>query len=231
MKVSLKARNVPKLLVVWLLNVVAFYGVATGGVGFRDVEALWDFVSGVAASPAPVWASVGAWVSLALLTAVIVLNGLVPRRAKEFLVFWPAPRPGTRAFDHFMFRDSSINRKTLEQDFAPLPSDPDEQNALWAGWLNEFAEDARVRSAYGLYLFARDWTAVAAFMLIVAAPAALWLSEDAKGVLWYAVALFVQCVLARWLAYVQGEQLVMSVLSCKGSSFASHAAENDNVGA
>ena len=231
MNVSLKARNVPKLIVVWVLNVVVFYGVATGGDGFRDVQALWGIVSGLAASPAHVWASVVAWVSVALLTAVIILNGLVPRRAKEFLVFWPAPRPGSRAFDHFLFRDSTINRKTLEQHFSPLPSKPDEQNALWAAWLNEFADDARVGPAYGLYLFARDWTVVAAFLLIVAAPAALWFSEEAKGVLWYPVALLVQCVLARWLAHVQGEQLVMSGLSCKGSSFVSHTIENDNTGA
>ena len=102
---------------------------------------------------------------------------------------------------------------------------------FWAAWLNEFADDARVGPAYGLYLFARDWTVVAAFLLIVAAPAALWFSEEAKGVLWYPVALLVQCVLARWLAHVQGEQLVMSGLSCKGSSFVSHTIENDNTGA
>ena len=231
MKVSLKARNVPKLLVVWVLNVVAFYGVAIGGEGFRDVQALWGIVSELAASPAHVWASVAAWVSVALLTAVIVLNGFVPRRAKEFLVFWPASRPGSRAFDHFLFRDSTINRKTLERHFAPLPSEPDEQNALWAEWLNEFEDDARIRPTYGLYLFARDWTAVAVFMLIVAAPAALWLSEETKGALWYPVVLLAQCVLARWLARVQGEQLSMSVLSCKGSSLASPTGENHNTGA
>ena len=231
MNVSLKAINVPKLLVVWVLNVVAFYGVATGGDGLRHLQALWEIAAGIAASPAHVWASVAAWVSVALLTAVIILNGLVPRRAKEFLVFWPASRPGSRAFDHFLFRDSTINRKTLEQHFAPLPSEPDEQNALWAEWVNEFEDDARVGPTYGLYLFARDWTVVAVFMVIVAAPSALWLSEEAKGALWYPVVLLVQCVLARWLASVQGEQLIMSVLSCKGASFASHSIESDNTGA
>ena len=226
MRVSLKARNVPKLLVVWALNVGIFYGVTTGWEGLRDVQALWGILSGLAASPAHVWVSVTAWLSVALLTAVIILTGLVPRRAKEFLVFWPASRPGSRAFDHFLFRDSTINRRALEQHFAPLPCEPTEQNALWAEWLNEFADDARVRPAYGLYLFARDWTAVAAFVLIVAAPATLWLSEQSTGVLWYAVALLAQCVLARWLARVQGEQLVMTVMSCKGSSVASRSRED-----
>ena len=198
---------------------------------FRDVQILWGIVSGLAPSPAHVWVSVTAWVSVALLTAVIILNGLVPRGAKEFLVFWPASRPSSRAFNHFLFRDSTINRKALEQHFAPFPSEPDEQNALWAEWLNEFAHDARVRPAYGLYLFARDWTAVAVFMLLVVVPVALWLSEQPTGVLWYAVALLVQCVLARWLAQVQVEQLVMTVMSCKGSSVASRSGESPHTGA
>lgn len=231
MKVSLKARNVPKLLVVWVLNVAAFYAVAIEGDALRDVRALWEIASGLAASPAHVWTSVLAWTSVALLTAVVVLNGLLPRRAKEFLVFWPSPRPGSRAFDHFMLRDSTINRKALERHFAPLPSVPDDQNSLWAGWLNEFADDARVRPAYELYLFARDWTVVAVFMLVVAAPAAVWLSEHADGTLWYPVPLVVQCALARWLAQVQGEQLVMTVLSCKGSSLASRTGECAGAGA
>ena len=217
MKISLKARNVPKLLVVWTLNVAVFSGVVAGVLDVRDGEALRALFSEVAVDPGVGWPYGG------LLTVVSIFNGAVPRLVKERLVFWPAPRPGSRAFNHFMLKDSTINRKALQQHFGPLPSDPNEQNALWAGWLNEFEDDARVRPTYGLYLFARDWTTVAMATLVLASPIALWLAEDAERAFWYAAILLGQCAFARWVARVQGEQLVMSVLSCKGSSLSTRS--------
>ena len=130
------------------------------------------------------------------LTFVSVFNGAFPRWFKEALVFWPAPRPGSRAFSHFMLRDSTIDRHALQTHFAPFPSDPDEQNALWAGWLNEFEDDARVRPAYGHYLFARDWTAIAVATLVLAGPLALWLAADVGRALAYGVVLLCQCAIA-----------------------------------
>ena len=86
-----------------------------------------------------------------------------------------------------MLKDSTINRKALEAHFGPFPSESDEQNALWAGWLAEFANDARVRPSYGLYLFARDWMVIAVATLAVAGPLALWFAEDAGRALSYGV--------------------------------------------
>ena len=222
MKISLKTRNVPKLFVVWVLNATVFSGVVTGILDVRDIEALQVLLSEVVKDPGAGWPYAG------LLTVVSIFNGAVPRPVKEHLVFWPAARPGSRAFSHFMLKDSTINKEALQGHFDPLPADPDEQNALWAGWLNEFADDARVRPAYGLYLFARDWMAIAAVTLVLAGPVALWLSEDAERAFSYAALLFGQCVLARWVAHVQGEQLVMSVMSCKGSSLGSRSGNKKN---
>ena len=145
MTIGLKAWNVPKLFVVWAANVAVLSGVLTGDFDVRDVNSLATTLSNVGADS---WTK---WPYLGLLTLVSVFNGAFPKWLKERLVFCPAPRPGSRAFSHFMFSDSRIDRKALEAHFGPLPSDPDEQNALWAGWLNEFADDARVRGTYGLY--------------------------------------------------------------------------------
>ena len=148
-------------------------------------------------------------------------NGLFcPLTLKERLVFWPDPRPGCRAYSDLMFKDSTIDRKALEEHFGPLPTDPDEQNRLWLPWLHEFEDDARVRPAYGWYLFARDWMAFATVMLVLAGPLALWLAEEPVRAFSYAVTLLGQCIIARRFARVQGEQFVMSVLSCKASSLA-----------
>ena len=208
MKISLKARNLPRLLFVWLLNVAVFSGL----LDIQEFATTQTLLADLASDP-------GAGLPYAgLLTLVAVFNGAFPRPLKEHLVFWPAPRPGSRAFSHFMFKDSTIDRTSLQHRFDPLPTLPDEQNALWAGWLNQFEDDARVRPTYGLYLFARDWTVVAVVTLILAAPLALWFADDTTRALWYGAALLVQIAFARWLARVQGSQLVMSVMSCKASS-------------
>ena len=212
MAVGLKTRNVPKLFVVWAANAVVFSGVLTGSLDIRDVNSWATTLSAFGADPAARWPYLG------LLTLVSVFNGAFPRSVKERLVFWPGPRPGSRAFSHFLFSDSRIDRRTLEAHFGPLPLDPDEQNALWAKWLDEFADDARVRGTYGLYLLARDWTLIGVATLALAGPLALLVSDDAGLALLYGTFLLCQCVLALWVARVQGEELVMSVLACRGSS-------------
>ncbi len=222
MKISLTASNVPRLLLVWVLNVAALWGVATGTLDSSSgLQQLPTFLERFATDP-----GVG-WPYLGLITIVTVFNGAIPRTAKEFLVFWPKSRPGARAFSHFMDRDSTIDAKAIRERFDPLPSCPHQQNALWAGWLHQFEDDHRVRPGYRLYLFARDWTAITAATSVSALPLALAYAEDTATGLWYALFLIIQLAFARWLAGVRGEQLVMSVLSCKAASV---AAEIEQLG-
>ena len=225
MKVTLKTWNYPKLVLVWILNVAVFSGVVSGVLNIRDFESIGTLFSVIETDP---W---GRWPYICLLTLVSVFNGAFPRWFKEALVFWPALRPGSRAFSHFMHKDSTINRKVLQAHFAPFPTDPGEQNALWVGWLGEFSNDPRVRSSYGPYLFARDWMVIATATLVVAGPLSLWLAADLGRALAYGAVLLCQCAVARWVARVQGEQLVKTVMSCKGSSLASHSVENHNLSA
>ena len=109
-----------------------------------------------------------------------------------------------------------------------MPTDPDEQNSLWARWLNEFEDDPRVRPAYSLYLFTRDWTVIAATTLVLAGPLSLYVAKHTGPALAYGAILFCQFVIARWVARIQGEQLVMSVLSCQGSSVAQSTGDKPN---
>ena len=212
MKISLKTKNLPKLLIVWAVNIAVFSGVITGALDVWNVEALRNLASQIAQDPGAGWPYVG------LITVVSIFNGSVPRSIKERLVFWAKPRPGRRAFSELMLKDSTIDRKALQEHFGPLPTDPDEQNALWVKWLNEFSDDIRVVSTYGMYLFTRDWTAISATTLCIATPVALWVSDDTIQALSYAGFLLLQYVFAAWVARVQGDQLVMSVMSCKGTS-------------
>ena len=212
MNISLKTRNIPKLLIVWAVNMAVFSGVVAGGLDVWDVEALRALAGQIAQDPGAGWPYVG------LVTIVSIFNGSVPRLIKERLVFWAKHRPGCRAFSELMLKDSTIDRKALQEHFGPLPTDPDEQNALWVKWLNEFSDDIRVGSTYGMYLFTRDWTTIAAITFAVATPAALWFSEDTVGALAYGGFVLLQYAFAAWVARVQGEQLVMSVMSCKGRS-------------
>ena len=213
--VGLKAWNVPKLAGVWALNVALFWLAVTDVFGGEDaVTCLREAVRG--------WGSGPAYTGLfAVLHALVVaFNGLFPRPVKERLVFWPAPRPGVRAFSHFLFRDSTINRKALEECFAPFPSESDEQNALWVRWLHELEGLERIRSAYGLYLFGRDWMTIAVVTLVGGSVAPFFVADDLAPVPWYVAFLVGQCAFVRRFARVQGEQLVMSVLASKASSLA-----------
>ena len=222
MKVTLKTWNYSKLVLVWILNVAVFSGVVSGVLNIRDFESIGTLFSVIETDP---W---GSWPYISLLTLASVFNWAFPRWFKEVLVFWPERRPGSRAFSHFVHKDSTINRKALQAHFAPFPTDPDEQNALWVGWLGEFSNDPRVRSSYGPYLFARDWMVIATATLVVAGPLSLWLAADVGRALAYGAALACQCAVARWVARVQSEQLVRSVMSCKSSSLALHSVENHN---
>ena len=109
MKVSLKARNVPKLAVFWLGNIAVFPGVATYVFDVWDVEAMWTFLSELARNP---WAGLP---YAGLLILVSIFNGPIRRPLKERLVFWPESRPGCLAFSDLMFKDSTIDRKALEE--------------------------------------------------------------------------------------------------------------------
>ena len=212
MKISLKTKNLPKLLIVWVVNIAAFSGVVTGALEVWNVEALRDLVNRLTQDSGTGWPYIG------LVTIVSIFNGSVPRSLKERLVFWNKTRPGSRAFSELMLKDSTIDMKALAEHFGPLPTDPDKQNALWAKWLNEFSDDIRVSPTYGMYLFTRDWTTIAATTLAIATPLALLISEDTIQAFAYSGFLTLQFVFAAWVARVQGEQLVMSVMSCKGTS-------------
>ena len=218
MAISYKTRNVPKLLAVWILNVAVFLGMTENSLDFGIGDILENSLSYTVSDYVDKLPFVG------LLTLVTVFNGIFPRSVKEWFVFWPARRPGERAFSHFMLKDSTINKKVLQNHFGPLPSEPDEQNALWVTWLHEFDDNVRIRSVYRLYLFTRDWTVIAFSLLIIAGPVAIWFSEVGVQTLYYAIFLIGQCLLMRWVARVQGEQLVKSVMVCKGSSVSVHKA-------
>ena len=71
--ISLKSRNIPKLLIVWAVNVAVFSGVVTGGLDVWDVEALRALAAQIEQDPAAGWPYVG------LVTIVSIFNGSVRR--------------------------------------------------------------------------------------------------------------------------------------------------------
>src|SRR5206468_1272128 len=64
---------------------------------------------------------------------VAVLNGLLPVRFKETIVFWRIshPLPGTRAFTTLAPHDSRIDLGRLRTRHGALPEEPTAQNQLW----------------------------------------------------------------------------------------------------
>lgn len=211
-QMSYKAQNKINLLFVCFFNISFFLIVTEIQINFRftdSLKSLWSDLPEKFVDLSPFYA---------VLLMMTVISGMFSRNLKECLVFWSEGRPGERAFSHFMLKDSTINVKVLSQYFHPLPTEPFEQNALWYSWLHEFDMEPRIRQVYKSYLFAREWTLFAAFILITSTPIVILLSIPLKNILLCLTILIGQYFIIRFVARVQGEQLVKSVMSRKASS-------------
>jgi len=209
---SLNSATMRNLLLVGVINMVLFVALGLENLEFINGD-LTQVLSSVSAS-----IKASGLIYAILMVPIHLCIGVFPRSFKEWLVFSPQPRPGSRAFSHYMSRDSAIDEKALNEKLGPFPDVPNDQNALWVSWLHEFDGELRIRSAYSRYLVARDWAVIAAVLLILGSPLAYVVYATKSQAIWYIVTLLVQFILTRQAARVQGAQLVKSVLVRKGTS-------------
>jgi hypothetical protein len=156
----------------YLLPIVAAYAGAAALLGFeRVVEA------------GAVLRHAGA----AGLTGVVllVLQDLMPRPAKEVLVFWRLRDrvPGCRAFSEIAKRDDRVDPTDLAVLLPPGPMSAKEQNALWYRWLKSVEADPGIADSHYRFLALRDCAALL-FMLTLATPLVTWVvGRGMKGAL------------------------------------------------
>lgn len=100
---------------------------------------------------------------------ISVINGLLDTQTKARLVFWRwhDPLPGSRAFSQYVELDPRIDVAALKSKFAPFPTKPAEQNALWYKLYKTVETDSRVLNVHRLFLLTRDYAGISLMMLIV----------------------------------------------------------------
>lgn len=199
---ALKAKNNPMLWAVVTADVLANFAIASSD--SLTNAAAWtsaDALRGVFASCVPV--------------VVLLLNSLVPARAKAVMVFWRVRNvlPGHRAFSKHAADDPRIDIERLRKNIGAFPENPREQNATWYRLFKKVEMEAAVDHAHQQFLLLRDVASLSVLLLlaVVLAMLAGGLTSGQAGI---AVLLFgIQYVLAAISAAAQGRGLVRSVLA------------------
>lgn len=199
----LKDQSRPALVIVLAVNLAAQIAIVkTGRLAAPDFNQLaqqWhDFL------PA------GAGVALAS-----VINGLLSPSIKASLVFWrwKNPLPGSFAFSYYAERDPRIDVAALRRIVNPWPIEPRDQNVQWYKLYKSVEAEPAVIDAHRHFLFTRDYSAIAFFMLFAAGPLSIWYiaSRATAGV--YLGILALQYLLVRQAACNYGVRLVTTVLA------------------
>jgi hypothetical protein len=170
------------------------------------------------------WASfVGGWASVLPaglgLIVVGVLNAQLDAVTKAKLVFMRSrdPLPASEAFTRWGPADPRVDMATLSAKFAPLPSDPKGQNALWYRLYKSIETDAAVEHAHREYLFTRDFHFLAALMLVAFGMLAIVTFTGVGKTLAYLAILIAQFLMTGQAARTHGRRLVSTVLARKAA--------------
>jgi hypothetical protein len=146
-----------------------------------------------------------------------VLNAQLSAEAKARLVFlrWRNPLPGSEAFTKYARADPRVDLPALERSFGPLPTEPREQNALWYKMYKSVDTEPAVVQVHRAFLFARDYTCLAALALLVLGSGALIQIPSGATALGFIGILTTQLLLARRAACTHGRRFVGTVLALK----------------
>jgi hypothetical protein len=207
---TLKSISNAKLGLVLVFNFVLYSILAQGaslvaaiqGAGMRDLKQL--IPAGAAA-----------------LLAGILTAQLSPNAKARIAFFrWSHPLPGSRAFSKLMKSDPRIDVRAIEMQFFPLPTEPNEQNALWYKLYRSIASEPSVLDAHANFLFCRDYAVVMLLLLILIwiGPLAAGTSVSATG--WFCLVAAAQMIVAMRAAKTRGERLVCNVLAIKSAEIA-----------
>ena len=143
-----------------------------------------------------------------------ILNGQVSADNKARLVFlrWENPLPGSRAFSHFLLRDSRLDPSAVKEVIGEIPTDPVLQNRTWYAFYRTVKDVPEVVDVHRHFLFARDYTSFSVMLFIVAAPLSFLFMPWRDAAL-YSVLLILQYLMASQAGRTYGARFVTTVLA------------------
>ncbi len=200
---TLKASTNLKLAVVLVLNFGLFSLLARGaslstvlqGAGVRDLQ---DLIPAALS---------------AILTGIITAQVSGDMKARFALWRWSDALPGCRAFTVLGPRDTRVDMAALRHLYGPLPTWPQEQNALWFKLYRTVASEASVLDAHSDYLFFRDYAFLMIVLIALVGFLPIITPIGVYSALLFGVVAIVQYALAARAAQVRGERLVCNVLA------------------
>lgn len=159
---SLKSINQPKLITFVVVNVI-FISVAI--VGYEKTVMLLREVGGgnfqllvrMIGFPAAAGIALG------------VLSWFIPKPWKETLVFWRVGvrrLPSSEAFSRVAPADLRIDMAQLTARLGDLPTDYQQQSALWYATYRKYAKETPVNDAHAAFLLYREMAAITPFLLL-----------------------------------------------------------------
>jgi hypothetical protein len=202
----LKEKNMRRLAVVMVANFVAYTVLVLGQAlitndWYATAKAIIDLLP--------------AGLGLVLMS---VANALVDPMTKARLVFWrwAQPLPGSRAFTVHIKKDPRINVSALRAKLGDFPKSEKEQNGVWYKLYKSVESEPAVEHAHKEYLFTRDWTSLAAMMVILLGALAFWQAPLMTAAIYFA-GLVLQYLLVRLAAANYGQRFVTTVLATKSA--------------
>ena len=203
---SLKESNKATLVAVVVANVAVYISLLNERLDFGGVAATITDIDKL--GPA-----------LLVAALVGVLSVQISHANKARLVFWrwSDPLPGSRAFSEYLDVDPRIDSKLIQRIVDPLPSDPNEQNALWYKWYREVQSDPSISQVHREYLFARDYTSLSVLFVFTLGSLAIWQMDFSWALLAYVSCLVLQYLIVRRAAYSHGLRFVTTVMALKAT--------------
>jgi hypothetical protein len=153
--------------------------------------------------------------TLVLPVVVLLLTGALPHNLKASLVYWKIKNvlPAHEAFTKHGPSDPRVDMAALQVHIGELPTVPSEQNRLWFKLYKATENALTVLEAHKMYLLYRDMAAIS-FLLLIAAPAGVYLSGFGLAAGMATAAIFaLQYVIAAISARHSGIRLVTTVMS------------------
>lgn len=181
-----------------------------------DVLGLLLLVAGM-----PTRGSLTELVNWQLLTTVVIpvvvllLVNVLPHKAKCVLVYWRrwGWLPGTEVFTKYGPVDPRVDMQALRRSVGPLPTDPNEQNALWYRLFKQIEDQPEITEAHRNFLMYRDMAALS-FLSIPLAPLIFYIAGALPLARWLGAALFAaQYLLTALSGRHNGVRFVTNVLA------------------
>lgn len=203
---TLKEQNSKLIWTFFTFNALLFYTLS-----FSPIIDLNDIDWAVFVSARGVWL-------LFLPLILFILNGLISSDQKARLCFWRFKHtlPGCRAFSKYLYKDDRIDKSYFLSQYAPLPDNPQEQNALWYKFYKTQQEEPSVKKSHKDFLLGRDICSISFLFLIFGGISGLFLIEG--NIKWaYIGFAIIQYFILVLVTQNHGKRFVCNVLATESS--------------